>query len=203
MRSVCRRRRLASTACDDVAARGAARVDVGTGSGLKHLVVITRSSRWPFDQPAEDLLGLALVVLVGGVEEVDAGVAHRLVHRGRRGLVGVAAEGHGAEAELRRRGCRYGRGAWFSWRLSSMRRHGSAAAMENHPASPYEKPDDFEQGVSWRERQSRRSRRRPRRGARRSAAPTCRNAFWTSPRNCSDASATAARPRGPSPAAPA
>src|SRR6185503_9565054 len=49
---------------------------------------------------AEDLLGLALVVLVGGVEEVDAGVAHRLEHVRRRGLVGIAAEGHGAEAEL-------------------------------------------------------------------------------------------------------
>jgi hypothetical protein len=35
-----------------------------------------------------------------------------------------------------------------------MRRQGSAAAMENDPASPYEKPDEFQQGVSWQERQS-------------------------------------------------
>src|SRR5205814_448335 len=36
-----------------------------------------------------------------GVEEVDAGVAACLVHRGRRRLVGIAAERHGAEAQFR------------------------------------------------------------------------------------------------------
>src|SRR5476651_2089940 len=54
----------------------------------------------PLGQAAQDLLRLALVVLVGAVEEVDARVADDLVHGARRRFVGVAAEGHGAEAEL-------------------------------------------------------------------------------------------------------
>src|SRR5205823_1924125 len=51
-------------------------------------------------QAAQDLLRLALVVLIGAVEEVDARVADDLVHGARRRFVGVAAKGHGAEAEF-------------------------------------------------------------------------------------------------------
>src|SRR5471030_1310755 len=54
----------------------------------------------PLRQAAQDLLRLALVVLVGAVEEIDARVADGLVHGARRRFVGVAAKGHGAEAEF-------------------------------------------------------------------------------------------------------
>ena len=53
------------------------------------------------DGAADHLLGLAAVVDVGGVDEVDAGVARRGDHALRFGLVGRAAEHHGAEAEWR------------------------------------------------------------------------------------------------------
>jgi hypothetical protein len=84
---------------DDMAPRGAACVEVGADLGVdlggEHKVVAMA-----LHQPAEDLLRNALVVLVGGVEEVDAGVAAGFVHRRGGHLVGVAAERHGAEAEL-------------------------------------------------------------------------------------------------------
>ena len=52
-------------------------------------------------QPAQDLLRPAADVDVRAVEEVDAGVAAAPEHRGGRGLVGLAAERHGAEAQAR------------------------------------------------------------------------------------------------------
>src|SRR5262249_50691651 len=83
-----------------VAARVALGVDVRPGR-IERLggddQVLARAAH----QPAENLLRLALAVLVGGVAEVDPEVAHCLEHlRGGR-VVAVAAEGHGAEAELR------------------------------------------------------------------------------------------------------
>src|SRR5687768_17174243 len=83
----------------DVAARAAARVDVVAGrvealGGDDELVALAA------DQPAEDLLGASLAVLVGGVEEIDPGLAHRAIHARAFLLVGIAAEGHRAEAKL-------------------------------------------------------------------------------------------------------
>ena len=51
---------------------------------------------------ADDLLGLALPVDVGGVDEVDAGVERRVDDADRLVVVGVAprAEHHRAEAEV-------------------------------------------------------------------------------------------------------
>src|SRR6185369_1382106 len=51
-------------------------------------------------QLAEDLLGPALAVLVRSVVEVDARAAAGLVHCRGGGLIGVPAEGHGAEAQF-------------------------------------------------------------------------------------------------------
>jgi hypothetical protein len=66
------------------------------GLGGEHeLVALAR------DELAQDGLGLAPRIDVGGVEEVDAGVAAALVEGARRGLIGFAAEGHRAEAQLR------------------------------------------------------------------------------------------------------
>ena len=82
-----------------MAPRSAARIHVGArrieafGGENEIVAVVLR-------QPAEDLLRLALVVLVGAVEEIDARVAHRLVERRGRHFVGVAAKGHGAETEF-------------------------------------------------------------------------------------------------------
>jgi len=84
---------------DDVPPRGAARIDVRSGGvealGDHHQIVAVAAH-----QRAEDLLGLALGVLVGSVEEVDARVAAGLEHGGGSRFVGVAAEGHGAVAEF-------------------------------------------------------------------------------------------------------
>src|SRR5688500_18323347 len=78
---------------------GAARIDVAASRvealGGDYQVVAPAA-----DQPAEDLLRLAGVVLVGGVEEVDAGVARGAEHARRLGGVGVAAERHRAHAKL-------------------------------------------------------------------------------------------------------
>src|ERR1044071_7965665 len=52
-------------------------------------------------QPAEHLLGAAVVVDVGAVEQVDPGVARGAPDRGRGRLVGVAAEHHRAERDAR------------------------------------------------------------------------------------------------------
>src|SRR4051812_31284695 len=82
-----------------MAARAALGVDVGPRGvealGGDHEIVAAAAH-----QPAEDLFRLALAVLVGGIEEVDAEIPHRLEHLGRGRLVGIAAEGHGAEAQL-------------------------------------------------------------------------------------------------------
>jgi hypothetical protein len=83
-----------------VAAVAAAGVDIRAGrveafGGDDQVVAFMRH------QAAEDFLGLALGIGVGAVEEVDAAIPAGCVHGGRARLVGVAAEGHGAEAELR------------------------------------------------------------------------------------------------------
>src|ERR1700682_6371042 len=99
MRSVCRRRRLASTACTKWRRGEPRAVTSGAGGfeafGGQHEIVAV-----VLRQPAEDLLRLALVVLVGAAEEIDARVAHRLVERRGRRFIGIAAEGHGAETEF-------------------------------------------------------------------------------------------------------
>jgi len=61
-----------------------------------HVVAATAGER-----PANDLLGLACAIDVGGVDEVDAGVQRRVDDLDRLVVVGVAprAEHHGAEAE--------------------------------------------------------------------------------------------------------
>ena len=48
---------------------------------------------------AHDAFGLAVVVDVGGVDEVGAVLDGGADHRGGGGLVGGAAEGHGAQGE--------------------------------------------------------------------------------------------------------
>ena len=53
------------------------------------------------DRAAGDLLGHALAVDVGGVDEVAAGVDEAVDDLLARRLVGLVAEGHRAEAELR------------------------------------------------------------------------------------------------------
>ena len=83
-----------------VAARGAARVDVAAGR-IEALRGDDQAFALASDQLAENFLGTALVVLVGGVEEIDSRVAAGAVHRGRRALVRIAAERHRAEAQLR------------------------------------------------------------------------------------------------------
>ena len=85
---------------DDVAARRTAGVDV-VALGVVALRRDHQLVAVPLHQPAEDAFGLAAAVRIGGIEEVDAGVTARRVHPGRSLLVGVAAERHGAEAELR------------------------------------------------------------------------------------------------------
>ena len=70
--------------------------------GTKNLVASTTSSRRPFERLADDLLGLAGGVDVGGVDEVDPGVERRVDDADRVVVVGVApgAEHHRAEAQL-------------------------------------------------------------------------------------------------------
>ena len=113
MRSVCRRLQARLDRAHDVAARAAARIDVGAGRvealGGDHEIVAVA-----LGQPAEDLLGLALVVLVGAVEEVDAGVAHRLVHAPRTWPRRHRRRRTWCRSRVRRRRCRYGRGACVS-----------------------------------------------------------------------------------------
>jgi hypothetical protein len=57
---------------------------------------------WAFERLADDLLGFAGGVDVGGVDEVDAGVERAVDDADRVVVVGVApgAEHHRAEAEL-------------------------------------------------------------------------------------------------------
>ena len=76
------------TACVRVLARREVRL-----AGDHHLVPLIG------DEAAEDLLGAAPVVDVGGIEDVDPGVARRAELRRRRGLVGIAAERHRPQAE--------------------------------------------------------------------------------------------------------
>ena len=99
MRSVPRRLRLASTARRTwrrFAPRALTSVPGRVEAlGGDHQVVAAAA-----DQLAQHLLGLAVVVLVGGIEEVDAGIARGAEHATRFGGVGVAAEGHRAEAKL-------------------------------------------------------------------------------------------------------
>jgi hypothetical protein len=83
-----------------VTARGAARVHVAP----RRVDALRRDDEafaLAADELAEDLLRASFVVLIGGVEEVDAGVAAGADHRRRRALVGIAAERHRAEAQLR------------------------------------------------------------------------------------------------------
>ena len=54
----------------------------------------------PLDQPAKNFLGPAVVVLIGTIKEVDAGITAGFVHAGGCGFVSVTAEGHGAEAQF-------------------------------------------------------------------------------------------------------
>ena len=70
--------------------------------GLWNFVARTTSSRRPRERLADDLLGLAVRVDVGGVDEVDPGVQRRVDDPDRLVVVGVAprAEHHRAEAEL-------------------------------------------------------------------------------------------------------
>ena len=83
----------------DMAPRAAAGVDVAA-RGIEALGGDDQLVALAAHQLAEDLLGAALVVLVGGVEEVDPDIAAGAEHARRVRLVRIAAEGHGAEAEL-------------------------------------------------------------------------------------------------------
>ena len=53
------------------------------------------------DEAADDALGVALRVRVGGVDRVQPGVARRGDDARRFGFVGLVAEHHRAEPELR------------------------------------------------------------------------------------------------------
>ena len=57
----------------------------------------------PFERAAGDLLGRAPVVDIGRIEEVDAAFQAAADHAPRRGLIGLGAERHGAEADARNR----------------------------------------------------------------------------------------------------
>ena len=82
-----------------MAAIRAARIDIFPG-GVEAFGRDDQVVAVPADQLAEDLFGLAGVVLVGGIDEIDAGVTRGAVHARRLGGVGIAAERHRAEAEL-------------------------------------------------------------------------------------------------------
>ncbi len=86
----------------DVAAVAAARVDVGFGSDRQEaLGGDDQPVALAGDQSAQDLLRAAAAIGVGAVEEVDAGLTASRIDAAGFGLIGVAAEGHRPEAELR------------------------------------------------------------------------------------------------------
>ena len=69
--------------------------------GLASLVASTQRSRSRGDQAAGDALRLAVGVRIGGVDGVDAGLARRGDDAAGLGLVGLVAEHHRAEPQLR------------------------------------------------------------------------------------------------------
>ena len=69
--------------------------------GLHTLVATTHLSRSPAMRAARDLLRPALVVDIGGVEEIHAGLPGPRDDAVGGGLVGRTAEHHGAQAQLR------------------------------------------------------------------------------------------------------
>jgi hypothetical protein len=75
------------------------------------LLAMTSSSSMARHELAEDGLGSAARVDVGGVEEVDALVATALIHRARGRFVGFAPERHRSEAQARHLNTRVAEGA--------------------------------------------------------------------------------------------